>query len=443
MKFGTNLRWGISLAVIVVGGAGLAAALTQMQRTERRVPVARVQRGNFDVRVHTTGEMRPVRTAMLVAPQVGGTLQIVRLLKTGTPAEPGQVIVEFDPSEQEYNLEQARSRLLEAEQEITKMRADAAVQEAQDAEALLRAGFDLKRWELDVQRAEVLSAIDAQKNKLSLEEAQRRLAQLTEDVKSRQASNRASLAVLEEKRNKARLEMQQAQQNIDNMTLRSTIRGLVSVKENRDASGGFFFSGMVLPEYREGDVVWPGRFIAEVVDTSQLEIRASISEQDRGNLEEGREAEISVDANPNAVYRAKVKTIAGATSRARWWDSASGKRFDATFEITGARSPSAQAPASLPPGVTAQIVIIASQLKEALYLPRQAVFEKEGKPIVYVRKGSNYESREVKVKYRTESRAVVEGLPEGTEVALVNPEQTAKRPAKAPAPAGPAVGGGR
>ena len=53
--------------------------------------------------------------------------------------------------------------------------------------------------------------------------------------------------------------MQVAKTNIENMQVKSTIDGVVSAKENRDASGGFFTTGMVLPEYRAGDLVFSGR----------------------------------------------------------------------------------------------------------------------------------------------------------------------------------------
>ena len=84
----------------------------------------------------------------------------------------------------------------------------------------------------------ILGAIDAQKNVLSLEEARRRLAQLQEDVKSRAATNQASLAVSQEKRNKAQLAMQRAQQVIDSLVIRRRSTGRVLVKENRDARAG-------------------------------------------------------------------------------------------------------------------------------------------------------------------------------------------------------------
>ena len=71
----------------------------------------------------------------------GGALQIVHLAKTGTLVKQGDVVVEFDPSEQEYNLEQSKSQLEEAEQQIKKMKADQAVRVAQEQVTLLKAQY--------------------------------------------------------------------------------------------------------------------------------------------------------------------------------------------------------------------------------------------------------------------------------------------------------------
>jgi hypothetical protein len=126
--------------------------------------------------------------------------------------------------------------------------------------------------------------------------------------------------------------MKQAQHNIDSMQVKSTINGLVSIKENMDASGGMMFSGMTLPEYREGDLVFPGRFIAEVMDVSQMEAVAKVFENDRSNVIVGQTAEIRMDAQPDAVFPAKVKTIAGMASRRDFW-SDTVRRFDVTFDL--------------------------------------------------------------------------------------------------------------
>ena len=71
------------------------------------VPTTRVTRGPLELSVHATGELRASKSAMLTAPSVGGTLRILQLLDAGVSVKAGDVIAEFDPTEQQYALEQA------------------------------------------------------------------------------------------------------------------------------------------------------------------------------------------------------------------------------------------------------------------------------------------------------------------------------------------------
>ena len=424
----------IAAGVVALLGVGVRSAMSQFKPEEKHIATARVKRGTLEIKVYSVGELRATKSTSLMAPPVagGGALQIVSLLKTGTRIKPGDVVVAFDPSEQQFKLEQARSEVAEAEQQIAKSKADAAVSAAQDKVSLLKARYDVRRAELDVSRNELLSAIDAQKNVLALDEAKRRLAQLEQDVKSRVASNQASLAILQEKRNKSGLSMQQAQQAIESLNVKASIGGVVSVKDNMDAMGGMMFTGMVLPEYREGDVVRPGRIVAEVLETADMEIKAKVTETDRSNVNAGQPVQVKIDAYPGLVLPGHVKSVAGlATSN---FFSADGTRkFDASFQID-------KPDQRLRSGQTAQITIAGQQIKDALFLPRQALFDKEGKPVLYVRNGDNFEEREVKVTHRTESQITVEGLKEGDEVALVNPEKA--RSTAGPS-AQPSLGGAR
>lgn len=428
------VRIAVILTAVLVLGLGISFAVQKLRPAGRVIPVIKVQKGTLQLDITTTGELRTPHSSMLVAPSVSGTLQIVRMAKTGAAVKAGDVVIEFDPSEQEYNLEQSRSQLAEAEQQIVKARADAEVKTAEDKVALLKARFDVRRAELEVSRNELASEIDAQKNLLNLEEARRKLAQLEQDVNSRAASNTASIALLEEKRRSSLLGMQVAQHNIDSMQVKTPIDGMVSIKENQDATGGMMFQGMTLPEYREGDLVYSGRFLAEVLDTNQMEVAGKIYENDRSNINPGQSAEIRLDTEPESTLAAKVKTVAGMTARnGMFGGSESVRRFDVSFELAGRAG-------IMRPGTSAQIVVRGNQLKDQLYLPSQCLFEKDGKLVVYVKHGDKFDPAEAKIKYRTENRIAVENLPEGTEVALVNPEEKAGQEKKGPAAAPMGVG---
>ena len=429
----------VPLIAIGLLGAAAAAVLAVPTLPARRnsIPTARVIKGPLKLTVHATGELRAGRTVTLVTPPVGGMLRIVKLIPTGMLARAGEAVVEFDPADQQYALEQASSELAEAEQGIVKMKADAAVQEAQDEVALLTARFDVRRAELDASGNEFIGALDAQKNVLSYEEAQRRLAQLQEDVKSRAATNVASLAVVQEKRTKAQLAMQRAQQVIDSLVIKAPFDGVVSLKENRDASGGMIFWGMILPEYRAGDQIWPGRPVADVIEAGRMEVRAKIDESDRPNLVAGQPAVVEVDALPGEKFKARIGQLSGLANRASFFESSGVTRlFDVTLSFD-------QPDSRLKAGVSARVTLEGKEMPNALHVPRQAVFEKNGKTHMFVRAGERFEPREVQVEQRTESRVAVTGLAEGTEVALVDPTARAGSATAAAAPPVPGAGGAR
>ena len=429
-----RFRWPIvgALAVAVAIGAYAAVPMVGLQTDGNLIPTARVARGDVPVVVHATGELRPLRAQGLVAPATGGPMQILSIAATGTPVKEGEVIVEFDQSEQVERLETARSELAQAEQEIAKTRADAIVKAAEDDVTLLTARFDVRRGELDVQGSGLSAAIAKQKFLLTLEEAKGRLAQLQEDAKSRTESDRASLAVLEEKRNKARLQMDNAQRNIDNMTLRAPFDGLVAVKPNDQNNAAW--AGVVVPEFRAGDTVFPGRPVAEVLHESGIELVAKVSEYDRAHLNEGQKADVAIHAVQGQNLPATIKAVAGASRREIWaWNDPT-RTFDVTFNVTGAN------PASLRPGLTTQVRVTGAPIKDALYLPRQALFDHDGKPVVFVRQGTSFEPREVKLSHRTETHIVVTNLTEGTEVALRNPLADANTTGRSTGPVQPGAG---
>jgi multidrug efflux pump subunit AcrA (membrane-fusion protein) len=112
--------------VLLVTGIGAVVASSRVALTAKtdEIPLAQVKRGEIDLEVHATGELRASHSIMLSAPAVGGdALQITHLVQTGQPVKKGEVVFEFDPSEQHYKLEQNRSELQQAEQEITKAKA--------------------------------------------------------------------------------------------------------------------------------------------------------------------------------------------------------------------------------------------------------------------------------------------------------------------------------
>jgi HlyD family secretion protein len=447
MQKGTLLK--ITMALVILAATASCATVTKLiglKKTVADIPVVRVGREPVETKIYLIGELGPSRSAMIVAPPAGGVLQIVSLTKTGTIVKEGDIVVQFDPSEQEYNLEQSKSQLEEAEQQIRKMKADQAVRVAQEQVTLLKAEYDVKRAGFKVKGNDLLSGIEARKNVIALEEAKRKLEQLQRDIKSRASSDAADLIVQNVARTKAMMGMKLAQQFIDNMSCRAPIGGVVVVARSLDSlvsAGGVISidSEDDIPEFRAGSQTYPGNLVAQIQDIEQMEITSKVIETDRANIESGRSIEVIADTKPLKVYQGKIKSLAQSASNPQnegayvdYLEGLSTRSFAAVFQVDTHGDP-------LRIGVTARLTVAGKDMHDALSLPRQALQQKEGKTVVYVRRAQGWEPRDVRVQYLTESRAVIEGLPEGTEVALINPEQEKSKAAGKVGPATPVLGG--
>lgn len=440
MTVRTRIVLGVVVALLLAAG-GVAFYLrgsgaSVLASSSPSVPTTRVVRGAIEMSVHTKGDLRASRSVLIQAPSVaGGLLRVVTMAETGAAVKTGDVVIEFDPTEQQYMLEQARSQVEEADQQLLKLQADRDAQISQDRVELLTAQFDVRRAELDARPdRDLLSRSDYEKRQITLEEAKKRLEQVQQSGQSRAETSRAQLAVAQEGRNKAKMAADRSQQNIDSLVIKATMDGYVVSRENRDAAGGFYYGGMSLPEYRAGDNVFPGRPVADVFDLTQMEIRGKINEQQRNNVTVGQAATVESPSLPTVKLAAKVTVVSGLAQSDMWGMSGPLRDFDVTLQLDNAA-------AALRPGTTVNILLAGTRIENVLHVPRQAIFERNGKPVVYVRNGDQFDAKEIKPTQRTETRIAIEGLPEGSEIALVDPNAAvSKAGSKSSAPSPAAVG---
>jgi hypothetical protein len=425
-----RILWALAALGVTGGLVAAASAIRSSPIAARREPTARATRGSLKLDVWAAGEFRASRAVSLSAPTAGGGLRLIALADTGTAVKAGEVVMEFDPAQQQFALDQALSEVAEAEQQVIQRQADIEARAAQDQVTLLNARYRVRRAELDCRTPQqLISANEYKKRQLTLEEMKRRLAQTEHDVVENQTNARAVLAVTEEGRNRSRINADRARQIIESLVVRSPIDGLVLVKENQDATGGVFFSGMSLPEFRVGDTVGSGRPILDVSDTTDLEIQVRVNEQQRATLVVGQPATVLADGLPGFPCAARITSLSPVAVRMRQ-QAGPLRQFEALLRVD-------KADQRLRPGTTVRVLIAGQELKNVLTVPRQAVFQQNGKSVVYLPVGDRFEPRVVKITAQSESRTAIEGIDEGAEVALVNPAAAASQPAAA-GPSSPA-----
>ena len=76
----------------------------------------------------------------------------------------------------------------------------------------------------------------------------------------------------------------------------------------------------------------------------------------------------------------------------------------------------------LRPGLLADVEIIVEKVPNALYVPNQSVFEKDGKSVVYVKTGDTFVERPIRIEKRSETVSIIrEGIRPGDIISLADP----------------------
>lgn len=288
-----------------------------------------VRKGDFVVRAFTRGELRAIRSATLSAPNLSGQTQITFLAPLGAFAREKDLVATYDDTAVLSRVVESQIELDKIQQQLRKARADLQLSANKDEVDLLVARYAVRRAELEMKRNELISTIDARKNELTMEEAKRRLERLQSDVQSKRVQAEAQIRVLQEQRRKALIELNRDKARVLEAKSLATISGLMAVKQNLGAGGRF---GSEVPDLREGDEISPGTPVVEILDLSELEVVAKVSEVDRANLREGQVVKIRLDAIPGQVFDGEIKSMS-STASANIMSGDPSKKFDVLFSI--------------------------------------------------------------------------------------------------------------
>lgn len=397
----------LALAVVVV--VAIFAATSRGSAPD--LPTVPVAKGEFVDTVEIRGEIRPLKSVVLSSPLQSGELQIVKLAKSGTMVKPGDVVVEFDSTTLRRIIQERQSELRQADAEIEQTMAQARITSEQNATALMKAKYDIERAKLDVARGDVVPRIQIEQAKLVVGETEQRLRELEARMKSDSTGAEADLAARRRRRQKVIFDLERAQRGLEALRLEAPSAGMVNVLPN-PRSGGPFGGEQ---EFREGDRAWPGAAILELPDLSAVRLEARLDESDRGRLKAGQEATVRLEAIPGKDFKATVDRISVLARVDFGGGFPPPRNFDLVLLLK-------EVDARLRPGMTAVARIAAERTPDVVLVPTEAIFQRNGLPVVYLLDGSEFEERQIEVSRRGKEQAIVtRGVAPGDRVAARRP----------------------
>jgi HlyD family secretion protein len=365
---------------------------------------AKVERRDFVRTLRLTGTVEAVQSYTIAAPRLAGQqigqLVVTRLAPSGTKVHKGDLLVEFDRQDQIKNSIDKRAEYLSFIDQIKKKQADQDAAGAKDDTDLKQAEDALETAKLDVRKNEVVSRIDAEKNKENLDQAEAVLKQLRATYELKRQAAAADLKILEIQRDRSHDAMLFADRNAEKMSITSPLDGLVVLNN--------IWKGGQMGEVQEGDQVRPGVPFLQVVNPDTMEVRARANQADVPYLRAGQPVEVRLDAYPDLVFKGRLDQIAAIGTTSGMSDKV--HVFSVLFSIQGADP-------KLMPDLSAAVDVELERTPNALVVPRDALISENGQTYVRVQSGMSNTKRQVKVGALSDVEAVIEsGVDEGSVV---------------------------
>ena len=291
-------------AVLVAGCGGAPASVAAAVPASTAVAMSPP---NGDARaVRLSGTVEAVRASTVMVPRLAGqsvnTLTITYLARAGTTVKVGELLVEFDPQEQQRIASDRLAEVVDLDGQIQKKRSDQAIAVSRDDTEMTAAEHDVERSRFDTLNNRFLPRIDAEKNLLANEQAQARLAQLKNTYELKRKAEVADLKILEIRRARSDRAREYAEGNSRLMTVRAAFAGIVVIKST--------FKGSGQVDIQEGDQVRPGLPILDIVDPTSMQVRARVNQADIGLVAPGQAATIRLDAYPDLKFSGRVEMVA-------------------------------------------------------------------------------------------------------------------------------------
>jgi len=460
-------RYVIGLVVLALAaGGGWAWRASATRPGGARVPVGKATSGEFVISLLAEGALQSDDSVVVRTGKAAG--QLTSIASDGTVVRAGEVFCRIEARELLRKQADAELDYKQSNEEIERTRESAQERLENDEQRLEEAQQDLEAWEESVgmrtrQAEDQLEFDRAEAERLRLEyERVQRMAD-----KGYQAGAQADVAKAAYEAQKFKVEQstkdlelsgrqiaserQQRQSSVAAAQRRvevsgDRISGWVSRAAHRaevaaeqlanvraalqettilsPASGtvslfSTFRGGQRRP-WREGDQVESGMPLGTISGSENLSVRCRIKENSIAPLRKGQEAEIEFAAVPGRKFKGEV-SIVGTIAREVWvWEDPTAEANERVFDVVVKVKQDGRG--ELKPGLNARARIIVERLPNVLFVPLDAVFERGGKNLVYVKQGDGFAPREVQTAERSDVAVVVrKGLSEGEVVALSDP----------------------
>jgi multidrug resistance efflux pump len=379
----------------------------------------KLNRSDFEEKISVPGTVQAVINTPVMPPRNQlGQMTIVRLVPDGAFVKKGDTLCVLSSPEVESRYRESLTSIEKLEAELKKTEADNRLNIALLEAQLATSEAQLKISSLDSLKMKYTTSVQREMLELEMRKAEIEKQKTEKKLAATRTIGRKDIQQKNAAINQEKMKAQSFADQISAMTIIAQRDGMVTRTESprmmvMSTMGTGSFGGPV----REGSVIFLSTPILQFPELSRMQISADLAEADFKKIERGQKVYIIVDAAEKLVTTGKVNRKSLATSIAQRYSESKVRSYEVIIDVDSCHS-------RMKPGLSADCEIMIQEVKDTLFVPTLAIFERDSSRVVYVKGKKEFLPVDVETGLSGSSYTIITGgLKGGEEIALTEPPE--------------------
>ena len=363
--------------------------------------------------VEVTGALEAFESDRFGPPQLTDVwdFKISMMAPEGAEVKKGRPVLGFDTTELQRRLDEKTAERDEAHKQIEKKRSDLALRTKDERLRLAEAEARMRKTALKLEApGDIVGVKERQQVELDYALAKREVTAIKSRLGALERAATAEILLLESKQKQAAAIVDSTQEAIRSMNIVAPRDGtVIYVLNNRNE------------KKKIGDTCWRMERVLEIPDLTRMQAKGDVDEVDAGRVAVGQRVSFRLDAHPDDLFYGTI-VAAGTTVQQKQGtrDPLKILRVDIKLDKTD--------PVKMRPGMRFKGTIELQRAKDALTIPRQAVFISDEGPIAYRRGAFSVETVKLKLgRENEESIQVLEGLTASDRILVAKTQESEQK----------------
>ncbi|MFZ4414500.1 MAG: HlyD family secretion protein, partial [Bacteroidales bacterium] len=276
------------------------------------IVIVAVKKGNFDIKVTTTGELDAKSSQEIYGPDglrnIGiWQVKISEMIPEGTVVDSGQYVASLDKTEISTKLKDIQTELEKLESQLTRTRLDTSLELRASRDELINLKFAVEEKQITLDQSKYEPPASIRQAEIDYQKSQRNYEQAGQNYKLKYSKAKATIGEITASYDQSKRKFETLMKVLEEFTVKAPKTGMLIYK--RDWDGKKQGVGATVNAWNN--------VVATLPNLTKMISKTYINEIDISKVKVGQKVEIGVDAFPEKKFTGEVTEVANIGEQMR------------------------------------------------------------------------------------------------------------------------------